>query len=78
MIFFQENGFSYRETSVLAANERWGLSFADHHAQGKVVKHGGVKSLKKCQSSETNSPELVKSRIIIQRRFSCRFRLVYS
>ena len=33
---FQENGFSYRETSVLAANERWGLSFAQQDEPGWV------------------------------------------
>jgi hypothetical protein len=34
-VFFQENGFSFRETSILAANKRWGLSFADDPEPGR-------------------------------------------
>jgi hypothetical protein len=36
-MIFQENGFSYRETSVLAANEKWGISFANPNGLGKVL-----------------------------------------
>ena len=53
---------------MLAANERWGLSFADHHAQGKVVKHSGLKSKKIVEIARPTA--LVKSRIVLHTKKS--------